>query len=189
MANTITVELNLDDVSASRGLKKFETKSKNAGEKSGDSFAKGFVSNFSSFLAANLGADLIRGAFRGLTNELFRIVDAGKNLEVISTQFRTILGSADAAQKQLKDLQRFAATTPFQLEGLAVSTRQLLSFGVAQENIIPTLRQLGDLAAGTGARIDELTIPFGRLQSTQKLTLLELDKFADRGECGTLRNA
>ena len=107
--------------------------------------------------------------------------EAAKELEVISTQFETILGSAQAAQKQLEELQQFAATTPFQIQGLALATRQLLSFGLEQEKVIPTLRKLGDLAAGTGASIDELTIPFGRLISTQKLTLIELDKFADRG--------
>jgi len=56
-----------------------------------------------------------------------------------------------------------------------------LSFGTAQKDIIPTLRKLGDVASGVGASIEDLVIPFGRLQSTQKLTLVELDKFADRG--------
>lgn len=177
MANTITVELDLDTLVAQGKLKGFEKKSKESGEKAGSSFGKGFAAS----LLGNIGADLFRDAFRGIANELNSIVSAGKNLEVIETQFQTLLKSTSAAQKQLEDLQNFAATTPFQLEGLALATRQLLSFGTAQEDIIPTLRQLGDLAAGTGSRIDELTIPFGRLASTQKLTLVELDKFADRG--------
>jgi hypothetical protein len=177
MANTITVELDLDTLTAQSKLKDFPKKAKDSGEKAGESFGKGFAQS----LLGNIGADLFRDAFRGIANELGSIVSAGKSLEVIETQFQTLLKSSSAAQKQLEDLQAFAATTPFQLEGLSLATRQLLSFGTAQEDIIPTLRQLGDLAAGTGSRIDELTIPFGRLQSTQKLTLVELDKFADRG--------
>lgn len=135
---------------------------------------------FSSF-AGNLAAIAASKAISGITNSIGGLVDAAADLEVFETQFKTILGSSAAAQAQLKDLQEFAASTPFQLPGLALSTRQLLSFGVAQADVIPTLKNLGDLAAGAGAQIDELTIPFGRLISTQKLTLVELDKFADRG--------
>jgi tape measure domain-containing protein len=177
MANTITVELDLDDLQAKSKLKNFDKKAKKQGAKAGESFSAGFLKS----LAGNLGATLLRDAFRGISSEIGNIVKAGQNLEVIEVQFQTLLKSTKAAEKQLKDLQNFAASTPFQLEGLAVSTRQLLSFGVAQKDIIPTLRQLGDLAAASGSRIDELTIPFGRLISTQKLTLIELDKFADRG--------
>jgi len=177
MANTITVELNLDDKTAKTKLNKFEQKAKQKGSQAGESFGKGFAKSF----AGNVGANLVGAAFRGITSELGNIVKAGQSLEVIEVQFQTLLKSSKLAQKQLSDLQDFAASTPFQIEGLAVSTRQLLSFGVAQEKIIPTLRQLGDLAAASGSRIDELTIPFGRLVSTQKLTLIELDKFADRG--------
>jgi len=135
---------------------------------------------FSSF-AGNLAAIAASKAISGITNSIGGLVDAAADLEVFETQFKTILGSSAAAQDQLKELQEFAASTPFQLPGLALSTRQLLSFGVAQADVIPTLKNLGDLAAGAGAQIDELTIPFGRLVSTQKLTLVELDKFADRG--------
>lgn len=135
---------------------------------------------FSSF-AGNLAAIAASKAISGITNSIGGLVDAASDLEVFETQFKTILGSSAAAQAQLEELQHFAASTPFQLPGLALSTRQLLSFGVAQKDVIPTLKNLGDLAAGAGAQIDELTIPFGRLISTQKLTLVELDKFADRG--------
>lgn len=182
--NKIFVEIDLDEKGAVKELNQFEKRSKKAGEKSGEGFSKGFSTvlkgSISSFVG-NLGASLVRDALAGFKNEIKGIVSAAASLEVIETQFKTILKSTSAAQKQISDLQKFAATTPFQLEGLSLATRQLLSFGTAQEDIIPTLRQLGDLAAGTGAQIDELTIPFGRLVSTQKLTLVELDKFADRG--------
>jgi hypothetical protein len=175
--NALTIQLDLETGNVSTAFSKVEKGAKKAGETAGTSFAKSFGAS----LFGNIGADLFRDALRGIASEFGNIVNAGKNLEVIETQFRTILGSAKAAEDQLRDLQSFAATTPFQLEGLSLATRQLLSFGVASEDIIPTLRQIGDLAAGTGSRIDELTIPFGRLVSTQKLTLVELDKFADRG--------
>jgi len=177
MAEKIIIEVDLEKGDTSDAFKGIGKDAKKAGKVSGQAFGAGFKE----FLAANLGAELIIASIRGVRNELGAVVEAGKSLEVIETQFKTMLGSTKAAQKQLEDLQSFAASTPFQLEGLSASTRQLLSFGVAQENIIPTLGKLGDLAAGVGTEISDLAIPFGRLVASQKLTLVELDKFADRG--------
>lgn len=173
----LNVDLNLDTENAEKDAKR---SLRRAGEESGKQFSIGF----STALKVGLGVvaiNAVRSAISGFTDAVKSSVNAAQQLEVYETQFSTLLGSAQAAQKQLSDLQKFAATTPFQLDGLSVATRQLLSFGVVQQDIIPTLRQIGELAAGTGSAIDDLTIPYGRLISTQKLTLVELDKFADRG--------
>jgi hypothetical protein len=156
---------------------------KSAGDKGGEA-GKNFGSGFSRAVTTAVGIGIFKAvdsAITGVKNQLVGTIDAARKLEVIETQFKTILGSTKAAQKQLADLQNFAASTPFQIEGLSNSTRQLLSFGVAQKDVIPTLQQLGDIASSVGADISDLTIPYGRLVSTQKLTLVELDKFADRG--------
>jgi len=150
-----------------------------SGEKSGKGFSDGFEVSAKGTLAT-IGKIAAAAAAVGSV-ALFKSVKDAAQLEVINTQFEVMLKSASAAQNQVRELQEFAASTPFQLTGLSEATKQLLSFGVAQKDIIPTLTQLGDIAAGVGADITELTIPFGRLVSTQKLTLQELDKFADRG--------
>jgi hypothetical protein len=177
--NEVSVEITVEEKAALKALASLT--------RGVDSVAKDTVRSvgkmdlaFASF-AGNIAANAVGKALNLIQEGFRKSVEAAKSLEVIEVQFRTMLGSAQAAQKQLQELQDFAATTPFQLPGLAVATRQLLSFGVAQEDIVPTLRKIGDLAAGTGSQIDELTIPYGRLISTQKLTLVELDKFADRG--------
>ena len=156
-----------------------------SGKRSGSRFSKRFTDSIKASggvksLLSSIGK--VGAAATALSGvALFKsIKDAGK-LETIEAQFTTILKSSAAAEKQVRSLQDFAATTPFKLDGLSTATRQLLSFGVAQKDIIPTLSKLGDLASGAGAELTELTIPFGRLVATQKLTLIELDKFSDRG--------
>ena len=180
MAEVVTIQFQLDAQGNIKGFKKFESQAKKSGEKSGKNFSDGFASSLNVALGIGI-AKLFGKTLDIVNNTISKTITNAQKLEVIETQFKTILGSTQAAQKQLEDLQNFAATTPFQLEGLSAATRQLLSFGVASEQVIPTLRRLGDLAAGAGAEITDLTIPFGRLVSTQKLTLQELDKFADRG--------
>lgn len=179
MAESLIIELDLQlpDGQVGKATGKINRAFKEEGKRSGQTFSEGFRNSFAGNIAAIGFAKLLGG----IRNEVRETARAAQQLEVFETQFKTILGSTAAAQRQLADLQKFAATTPFQLSGLSVATRQLLSFGVAQNEIIPTLGQLGDIAAGVGAEITDLAIPFGRLISTQKLTLVELDKFADRG--------
>ncbi len=81
----------------------------------------------------------------------------------------------------MSDLQQFAATTPFQLPGLANAASQLLSFGFAQEEVIDRLKVLGDIAAGSGSDIKEITLIFGQVAAAGKLTgerLLQLQERA-----------
>lgn len=186
MANEVEIDLLLKTREATKAAGRFASKI----NKEFDSVTRGFLKidgALGSFVG-NIGANAATGAVRLFGNALSElqsqfggIVDASRDLEVIETQFRTLLGSAEAAAIQLRDLQEFAASTPFQIQGLSRATNQLISFGVAQQDVIPTLTRIGDIAAGVGAQIDDLTIPYGRLISTQKLTLVELDKFADRG--------
>lgn len=177
MANEVVVDIvaRLDKLES-----KIDKQASKKGREAGSIFGNSFSSAVGTFVGIGL-FKAVNASIAGIKNQISGVVSAATRLETIETQFKTILGSTRAAQKQLKDLQNFAATTPFQLDGLSDATRQLLSFGVAQEDIIPTLKQVGDLAAGVGTSIDQLTIPYGRLISTQKLTLIELDKFADRG--------
>lgn len=177
MAGKLQIDLEIETANAE---KKAKSNLGRAGRESGTSFSIGFGTALKT--AGLLTAiRLVSSGIGAIRDNITASISAAGKLEAFETQFKTILGSAKAAQDQIASLQKFAATTPFELPGLARATRQLLSFGLTQEEIIPTLRQLGDLAAGAGAEINELTTPFGRLISTQKLTLIELDKFNDRG--------
>lgn len=47
----------------------------------------------------------------------------------------------------LEDLSDFAAKTPFELPEVRQNAKQLLAMGVSAENVIPTLKALGDVAS------------------------------------------
>ena len=102
-------------------------------------------------------------------------------LETLEVSFETMLGSAEKAKKLMEDLVRFTATTPFQLEGVAQATKTLLAFKVEQEEMIPTLRMLGDIAAATDAPISDIAQIFGKAKAKGKLMTEELLQLAERG--------
>ena len=178
-ADSIQLVIDYENGNIKLVSKEAENELAESGDKAGQKFSKNFDKSTGNVLATIGKIGAAAAALGGVV--LFKAAKDAASLEVINTQFEVMLKSASAAQAQVEELQDFAASTPFQLTGLAEATKQLLSFGVAQKEIVPTLQQLGDIAAGVGADITDLTIPFGRLISTQKLTLQELDKFADRG--------
>lgn len=95
--------------------------------------------------------------------------------------FETMLGSADKARKLMTDIANFAKSTPFELPEVVNGSKQLLAFGYAQEQIIPTMRKIGDIAAGVGVPVGQLTTIFGQVKVAGRLMGGDLLQFTNAG--------
>ena len=115
------------------------------------------------------------GIFAGLA------LRASANLETLQTSFESMLGSADKAREITQRLVEFTAKTPFQLEGVGASAKQLLAFGVTSKDIIPTLNVLGDIAAGANVPLTDMAAIFGKVKAKGKAYTEELLQLSDRG--------
>lgn len=108
--------------------------------------------------------------------------------------FETMLGSADRAKVLLKDITTFAAKTPFEIQGLIESSKRLLAFGFAADQIIPTMESLGNISAGVGReKLPQLILALGQVRAATKLRGQELRQFTEAGvplieEIAKLRN-
>jgi tape measure domain-containing protein len=110
------------------------------------------------------------------------VIKAGARFEQTQIAFETMLGSAEQAKKTLADLSQFASTTPFELEQLEESSKRLLAYGTAADDLLPTLKMLGDITAGVGMeKLPQLTLAFGQVQAATKLTGAELRQFSEAG--------
>lgn len=90
-------------------------------------------------------------------------------VEQTNIAFETMLGSAEKAQKLVAQMTAFAAKTPFELPGITGTAKTLLAFGMTQEQIMPTLKTLGDVAAGTGKDLQELGVIYGQIRASGRL--------------------
>lgn len=106
---------------------------------------------------------------------------AAADQEQLQIAFTTMLGSGEKAQKMLDDLARFSAETPFEMPQVQAAAKQLLAFGINANDIEPTLRQLGDVAAGVGAPIGDLAYLFGTASASGRLMTADINQFATRG--------
>lgn len=164
---TLVAKLNMDSRGFSRGAQKAQG---DMGRLSGS------ISKVST-LAVAAGAAAVAGigAVGGLG---IKLVAEAEQAEVA---FTTMLGSAEAAKKMLVDLKTFAASTPFQLGELRDSARQLMAFGVAGENVLPLMKTMGDLAAGTQKPIGDFVDIFGKVKASGIAALGDINRLADRG--------
>lgn len=114
-----------------------------------DSAAKNALSGFGSFAASVFKSLAIAvGVAGGAVIKMAFDFNSLKEQSLIA--FETLLGSGQKAQQMFTNLQKFAASTPFELPGLVDNARQLLGVGVAGDKVIPTLQALGDTAGALG---------------------------------------
>jgi len=102
-------------------------------------------------------------------------------LETMEVAFESMLGSGTAASAMVKDLTNFAASTPFQMEGIGKAAKQLLSFGVQGDEVLGKLKFLGDVAAGANVPLSDMAAIFGKAKAKGKAMTEELLQLSDRG--------
>lgn len=106
---------------------------------------------------------------------------AASDVEQLNVAFTTMLGSEEEALALTEELINFAARTPFTIPGIQANAKQLLGMGVEAEKLIPTLKAIGDVAAGVGADMSRVALNFGQVRTQGKLTGRELRDFAVQG--------
>ncbi len=103
------------------------------------------------------------------------------DLETLQVSLEVMLKSADKAKEVMASLVSFTARTPFQLEGVAQSGRQLLAASVATENLEARLLTLGDIASGAKVPLGDIASIFTKIKNKNKALTEEIQQLSDRG--------
>jgi len=119
--------------------------------------------------------------FAAATAAVVSFVKAGAKFEQTTAAFTTMLGSADKAKTLLKELNAFAASTPFELPELEGASKSLLAFGISAKDIVPTMRKLGDVASGLNIPIGELSEIYGKARVSGRLFAEDINQLTGRG--------
>ena len=109
------------------------------------------------------------------------IVKIRGEFQQLDVAFRTMLGSAEKADALMLQLVRTAATTPFDLQGVAQGAKQLLAYGIAAEDVNDTLVRCGDVAAGLSIPLNDLVYLYGTTMTQGRMFTQDLRQFQGRG--------
>lgn len=122
-------------------------------------------------------------AFAGFTaKEIISILGTVRGeFQQFEIAFETMLGSGQKAKGMISDLANLAATTPFDMKGVVNGAKQLLAYGFAANEITDTMRRLGDVSAGLGLNLQDLTWLYGTTMVQGRLFTRDLMQFTGRG--------
>lgn len=99
----------------------------------------------------------------------------------LEVAFKTMLGSEDKANSLMQQLVKTAATTPFDLQGVANGAKQLLAYGENVENVNDDLIRLGNIAAGLSQPLGDIVYLYGTTMTQGRLYTQDLNQFTGRG--------
>lgn len=111
-------------------------------------------------------------------------IEYNAQIEKYTTGFTNMLGSAEAAQQVMSQIQEDAAKTPFDVESLTQANQYLISAGENASYARNTIMALGDAVSATGGGNDELNRMSQNLQqiaNTGKATAADIKQFAYAG--------
>lgn len=164
---------------AENATKKFDDELKKAGQDV-KKVAKESSQSFLDFKSV-IGTITFAGIIASLGALSKKIFDLGVQQEQLNIAFTTFLGSADKAKRLMAELTKFSIVTPFTPDQVNKAAKALLAFGVQAEQIIPTLKMLGDVSSGTGKDLTEMAIIFGQIRSTGRLMGQDLLQLINAG--------
>lgn len=128
-----------------------------------------------------LGQDMTRSLSLPLAAVGAAALKSAADLETLETSFVSLTGGVEEAGKMMQQLTAFTAKTPFQLDAVAKSARQLIASGTDIAEVNTQLQFLGDIAATSGSSIDEIAAIFAKVNAKGKVELENLNQLAERG--------
>lgn len=99
-------------------------------------------------------------------------------MEMLQTNLRVVTGSAVEADRVFRELQQFAAETPFSVEGITDTAIQLMQVGVSAKDLQEQLRMLGDVSGGSQEKLNRIMMNYTQILSVGKASTMDIRQFA-----------
>lgn len=141
--------------------------------------------SFGNVLSAStkLGAGLTTAAeATKMAAKLFNeAISAFQNIEVIKTNLGVISGSNIEGESLFQDIAKYAVKSPFGIQQTAEQATLLKQSGVYADDLMDTLKMVGDLAGGNADKMRRISNDYAHIVSNGKANMLQLRQFATAG--------
>ena len=145
--------------------------------------------------SSSISIDGLRGSLIGMASKVAaplaiatavkeigtKAIEARGKIEALEVSFSTLLRSTEKANQLVSQLKDYGNVTPYDTEGLAKAAQTMLSFGISYEKVMPTLKQLGDVAMGSQDKLSRLTLAFSQMSAAGRVTKEDLNQMVDAG--------
>lgn len=131
---------------------------------------KNALTAISVYKAVNVALDALKTGFQ-----------EALDLEKFEVTLGELTGNSGKAMLKMGELRKFAVETPLEFGDIKDAAQTLLSYGLAQEKLIPTMKKIGDLAAGDSQKFKELSVVYGQVLTLGRLQAQDARQFATKG--------
>lgn len=173
-----------------------------AGVKTGKDFSKGFGGSFlsaskqyfsSAFNGFKSQAESAFNSFKSIATAAFtatfasgtillkNFVSSASELQSLRASFESLTGSAEKATTVMNALADFGKQTAFSNEQINQSARLFLGAGIAAEDLLGIMQQVGDLAGATGADLEGMALPISQAIAAGKLQTQDWYQILNQG--------
>lgn len=121
------------------------------------------------------------GSAIGAVAGIREIAKLGMDAEQTRIQFDVLLGSQEKSIQLRKEMDKYAASTPYEKGDMYEAAKMMLSFNIAQQDIMPNMKMLGDIAMGNKEKLQSLTLAFSQVSSAGKLQGQDLLQMINAG--------
>lgn len=108
-------------------------------------------------------------------------VGAAAEAEKTAMAFEVLLKSAEKGKEMVDNLNQMANATPYNPNTLQDAAKTMLSFGIAQTDVMDNLKAIGNIAMGDANKVNSLTLAFSQMTATGKLTGQDLMQMINAG--------
>lgn len=129
-------------------------------------------------VAGSMAAMFSVAAAEQFGQKIFQVRSEFQQLEVA---FKVLLKSEEKAVKLMGELTNLAATTPFGLQEVSGTAKQLIAYGIAAEDVNETLTTLGNIASAVGAPLRDIAYLYGTTMVQGRMYTQDLRQFMGRG--------
>lgn len=110
-----------------------------------------------------------------------QIIDLTAQRQLMEKSFEVLFGGVEQAKQKIDEITQYAILSPYEFADAAKGVQTMSAFGVEADKIMPTLKMLGDVAAGNKQRFESLSLVFAQTTSAGRLMGQDLLQFINAG--------
>jgi len=151
-----------------------------AGFTAGFASAQKGVTSFVGSLGTMAKSSLAAVGISSLAGVASKAFSGFERAEENKLTFESLLGSGERAKTLMKEISQLGYKSSFAGE-FGPAAKELLKFGMGADEVVPLLKQLGDVAAGANVPLGELTRIFASAESRTHLASKQLIALQEAG--------
>lgn len=141
--------------------------------------------NMGRMASSALAVLAIAEAVKGMKDLASAVINVNDKFDRMHMTLGVVLKDQVRANALIKDMQQFAAETPFNTSSLMEAFQLLRNYGMETRKILPALKNIGDAAAasprGMEFTVHRIALAIGQMKSQGKLMGQELRQLAEAG--------